>query len=112
VLRVYDQRIRCQKLPADAQGSLSVVLRPEALGLTIEPNSGVAARVVGLSYIGPIVRYELKVAQDDSDLTVDVHNPSPEQFYEEGAQVSVLLPEEVPSALSPGRSTDRHPETA
>lgn len=98
-VEVFGQELETREIPPEADGSYSVVLRPEALSVDENPNNGVPARVVAMAYIGPLVRYDLIVERDETPLIVDVYNPSPEEFYEQGSRVSVQLPAEVPSVL-------------
>lgn len=97
---VFGQRIRSDSRPTDKAGELSVVLRPEAVRIDPDPGRGVPARILGIAYIGPLVRYDLIVERDETELIVDVYNPSPDQFYEQGARVSLDLPSSVPSLLA------------
>jgi hypothetical protein len=53
-----------------------------------------------LAYVGPIARYRVVVEGDGTELTVDLSNPGPDQFYAEGTEVRLRLPDEVPSLLS------------
>ena len=39
----------------------------------------------------------------NEELTIDLVNPGPDQFYAEGTAVSVQLPDQVPSLLSRAR---------
>jgi hypothetical protein len=56
--------------------------------------------VVRLAYIGPIARYTVVVSGDEeTELLVDLHNPGPEQFFSEGTEIYLLLPDEVPALL-------------
>jgi hypothetical protein len=45
------------------------------------------------------VRYTVAV-DTNTLLTVDLHNPGPDQFFAEGTDVSVQLPAEVPALLT------------
>ena len=100
VVRVLGQTIRSRRPPKNPQGPVSVVLRPEAMAIAASGDHGVPARVLNLAYVGPIARYRVQVERYDTALTVDLSNPGPDQFYEEGAQVRIQLPAEVPSLLS------------
>jgi len=100
IIQVLGQTIRSRRPPKNPQGPVSVVLRPEALAISNSGDHGVPARVRSLAYVGPIVRYRVQVERNDTELTVDLSNPGPDQFYEEGARVRIQLPAEVPSLLS------------
>ena len=100
VVRVLGQTIRSRRPPKNSQGPVSVVLRPEALAISSHGDHGVPARVINLAYVGPIARYRVQVERHDTELTVDLSNPGPDQFYEEGSQVRIQLPAEVPSLLT------------
>jgi iron(III) transport system ATP-binding protein len=100
VVRVFGQRVRSRRPPRNPSGPVSIVLRPEALQLVSGKDSGVSARVRTLAYVGPIARYRVAVENHAAELTVDLSNPGPDQFYAEGTQVKVRLPDEVPSLLS------------
>jgi iron(III) transport system ATP-binding protein len=100
VVRAFGQTIRSRRPPNNPQGPVSIVLRPEALAISNSGDHGVPARVLNLAYVGPIARYRVQVERYDTELTVDLSNPGPDQFYEEGAQVRIQLPTEVPSLLT------------
>ena len=100
VVRVFGQTIRSRRPPRNPAGAVSIVLRPEALELVGRDDAGVPARVRTLAYVGPIARYRVAVEGDGTELTVDLSNPRPDQFYEEGTEVRLRLPDEVPSLLS------------
>ncbi len=97
-IRVFGQTIRSRRPPRDPEGRTSIVLRPEALQIAKANGHGVPARVRTLAYIGPLVRYTVAV-EDGTELTVDLSNPGPDEFFSEGTPVSVQLPDEVPSLL-------------
>jgi iron(III) transport system ATP-binding protein len=99
VVRVFGQQVRSRRPPRQPGREASLVLRPEALRLESASAEGVPGRVQTLAYVGPLVRYTVAV-QDGQLLTVDLHNPSPDQFFAEGTPVSVRLPAEVPALLS------------
>jgi hypothetical protein len=73
-------------------------LRPEALEIDKPNPDGVEAYVLTLAFTGPLVRYTIRT-KDGTALTVDLHNPGPDQFFPEGTQVALKLPEEVPALL-------------
>jgi iron(III) transport system ATP-binding protein len=100
VVRVFGQTVRSRRPPRNPAGAVSIVLRPEALELVGGHGAGVPARVRTLAYVGPIARYRVVVEGDGTELTVDLSNPRPDQFYEEGTEVGLRLPDEVPSLLS------------
>ncbi|GMR10283.1 MAG: ABC transporter ATP-binding protein [Anaerolineae bacterium] len=100
VIRVLGQEIHSQQPPADPSASISVVLRPEAIGITIGGKGGIPARVRTLAYVGPLLRYTVAVEGDGTVLMVDLSNPRADEFYEEGTDVRVDLPKEVPALLS------------
>jgi ABC-type Fe3+/spermidine/putrescine transport system ATPase subunit len=92
--------VRSRRPPRNPAGTVSIVLRPEALELVGGHGAGVPARVRTLAYVGPIARYRVVVDGDGTELTVDQSNPGPDQFYAEGTEVRLRLPDEVPSLLS------------
>jgi len=100
IVRVLGQTIRSRRPPKSAGGPVSIVLRPEAMAISSSGDHGVLARVRSLAYVGPIARYRVQVEGDGTELIVDLSNPRPDQFFEEGAQVKIQLPAEVPSLLS------------
>jgi hypothetical protein len=51
-----------------------------------------------MAFTGPLVRYTIRT-NDGTLLTVDLHNPGPDQFFAEGTPVSLKLPAEVPALL-------------
>lgn len=104
IVRVFGQTIRSRRPALHADNTTSLVLRPEALRLAPEGADGAPARVVNMTYVGPMARYQVTVenAMQDDDtplLTVDVYNPGPDQFFAEGTAVTLQLPEEVPALL-------------
>jgi ABC-type Fe3+/spermidine/putrescine transport system ATPase subunit len=100
VVKVFGQTVRSRRPPRNPAGTVSIVLRPEALELVAGHDAGVPARVRTLAYVGPIARYRVVVEGDGTELTVDLSNPGPDQFYAEGTEVRLRLPDEVPSLLS------------
>jgi len=100
VVKVFGQTVRSRRPPRNPAGAVSIVLRPEALELVGGHDVGVPARVRTLAYVGPIARYRVVVEGDGTELTVDLSNPGPDQFYAEGTEVRLRLPDEVPSLLS------------
>jgi iron(III) transport system ATP-binding protein len=99
-VRVFGHTLRSRRPPRNPAGPVSIVLRPEALQLASSADAGVPARVRTLAYVGPIARYRVLVEGAGTELTVDLSNPGPDEFYAEGTQVKVRLPAEVPSLLS------------
>ena len=99
-IRVLGQIIHSQQPPANPSAAISVVLRPEAIGITSGGKGGIPARVRTLAYVGPLLRYTVAVEGDGTELMVDLSNPRSDEFYEEGAAVSIDLPKEVPALLS------------
>jgi iron(III) transport system ATP-binding protein len=98
VVRAFGKTIRSRR-PARKEGpETTMVLRPEALHLTAGHNGGVPGRILTLAFVGPLVRYTVTV-NDGILLTVDLHNPGPDEFFPEGTEVSVQLPDEVPALL-------------
>lgn len=97
-VRVFGQTVRSRHAPPNLNRQASVVLRPEALGIADADQAGVPARVLTLAYIGPLARYEVAL-EDGTELTIDLTNPGPDQFYAAGTAVTVQLPEEIPSLL-------------
>jgi iron(III) transport system ATP-binding protein len=98
VVRVFGQTVRSRRPPRQANGA-SLVLRPEALRVDKAGAAGVPGHVQTLAFVGPLVRYTIAV-HDGTVLTVDLHNPGPDQFFAEGTPVSVQLPAEVPALLA------------
>jgi iron(III) transport system ATP-binding protein len=96
---VLGQTLRSRRPPTSADDGVSVVLRPEALSVCEHNDTDVSARVVTMSFLGPLIRYVIGVDSGPA-LTVDVHNPGPEDFHAEGSPVSLQLPDEVQALLS------------
>jgi len=98
-VRVFGQTLRSRRPPREAGQPIALVLRPEALRIDrAESGDGVSARVLTQAFVGPLVRYTVAVA-DGAVLTVDLHNPAPDQFFDEGTPVRLRLPAEVPALL-------------
>jgi len=98
-VRVFGQTLRSRRPPREAGRPIALVLRPEALRIDpAESGDGVSARVLTQAFVGPLVRYTVAVA-DGAVLTVDLHNPAPDQFFDEGTPVRLRLPSEVPALL-------------
>jgi ABC-type Fe3+/spermidine/putrescine transport system ATPase subunit len=100
VIRVFGYEIHSQQPPPDPDGPISVVLRPEAIGITSGSEGAIPARVLTHAYVGPLLRYTVAVEGDGTEIMVDLSNPGLDEFYEEGAAVSIVLPKEVPALLS------------
>jgi ABC-type Fe3+/spermidine/putrescine transport system ATPase subunit len=99
-IRVFGQTLRSRRPPLHTANSTALVLRPEALRIGPEGAGGTPARVVTMTYVGPIARYVVAVDGEAVQLlTVDLYNPGPEEFFAEGTVVSLQLPEEVPALL-------------
>ncbi len=99
-IRVLGQVIHSQQPPENPEAAISVVLRPEAIRITGRSKEGIPARVRTLAYVGPLLRYTVAIEGDGTELMVDLSNPAAEEFYEEGAEVSIELPKEVTALLS------------
>ncbi|MFQ5944344.1 MAG: ABC transporter ATP-binding protein [Anaerolineales bacterium] len=99
-ISVLGHKIHSLQPPEDPKAPISVVLRPEAIGISSENAGGIPARVRTLAYVGPIMRYTVAVEGDGTELMVDLSNPGSDEFYEEGTAVSIELPKEVPALLS------------
>ena len=97
-VRVLGQTVRSRRPPRNPESQVSIVLRPEALRIDKASEMGVPARVITMAFTGPIARYTVAV-DTGTVLTVDLPNPSPEQFFAEGTPVALLLPAEVPALL-------------
>jgi iron(III) transport system ATP-binding protein len=99
-IRVFGQTLRSRRPPLHSDNTTALVLRPEALRLLPDGAPGTPARVVTMTYVGPIARYVVAVgAEEEQLLTVDLYNPGPEEFFPEGTTVSLQLPDEVPALL-------------
>lgn len=97
-VKVLGQIIHSRRPPKAAAQEVSVVLRPEAMDIVPADKQGVSASVLTLAFTGPVARYT--VATDEGIiLLVDLPNPGPDQFFEEGTKVKVKLPKEVPALL-------------
>jgi iron(III) transport system ATP-binding protein len=96
---LFGQTLRSRRPPDNTDDGVSVVLRPEALGVCEHNDSDVSARVVTMSFLGPLIRYVIGV-DHGPELTVDVHNPGSDDFHAEGSPVSLQLPDEVQALLS------------
>jgi iron(III) transport system ATP-binding protein len=97
-IRVSGQVLQSRQPPRDPRVGLAVVLRPEALRLAADGETGVPGRIVSTVFVGPLVRYTVAV-NDGTQLVVDHHNPAPHAFHADGTAVMVKLPGEVPSVL-------------
>jgi iron(III) transport system ATP-binding protein len=97
-IRLFGETIRSLRPLKNPQAKASIVLRPEALQIDKASSHGVPARVRTLAFTGPIVRYTI-AAEGDTVLIIDLPNPGPDQFFEEGTEVSLQLPKEVPALL-------------
>jgi iron(III) transport system ATP-binding protein len=97
-VEIFGKTIRSRRPPKNPNGEVSIVLRPEALKLTTAGEAGVPVTVLTLAFTGPLARYNVR-ASDGTLLMVDLHNPAPDEFYEEGRQVRLVLPESVPALL-------------
>jgi iron(III) transport system ATP-binding protein len=97
-VQVFGQTIHSRRPPQQSGQSVSAVLRPEAMKLSSSNESGVIVSVIDQSYIGPMIRYRV-MTPDETVVTVDVHNPGPEEFFEAGTAVSLHLPREIPALL-------------
>jgi len=97
-VRVFGQTIRSRRPPKNPENQISVVLRPEALHIAKAGEAGVPAQVITMAFTGPIARYTVAV-KDGTELTVDLPNPGPDQFFPEGTSVTLQLPAEVPALL-------------
>jgi iron(III) transport system ATP-binding protein len=98
LVRVFGQLLRSRRPPRQAGPETSLVLRPEAMQVTKAGGPGVPGHVLTSAFVGPLVRYTVAL-EGGAVLTVDLHNPGPEQFFAEGTAVAVQLPQEVPSLL-------------
>jgi iron(III) transport system ATP-binding protein len=98
IVRVFGQTLCSRRPPQNPNNKVSVVLRPEALRIEKAGEGGVPARVRALAFTGPIARYTVAV-DDGTELTVDLHNPDPDDFFAEGTSVVLHLPAEVPALL-------------
>ena len=83
------------------QSSIAAVLRPEALkfhnGADGPAAEGIAARVQSFAFLGALIRYTVVVEEASApgqELTIDLHNPHPEQFYTLGSLVHIQLPQD------------------
>jgi hypothetical protein len=99
VVRVFGQTLRSRRPPRQSGPAATLVLRPEAMRVDKAGGSGVPGRVQTMSFVGPLVRYTVALG-DSTLLTVDLHNPGPDQFFAEGTPVTVQLPAEVPALLT------------
>ena len=97
-VRLFGKNIWSARPPKNPDGKLSVVLRPEALEIDHLKTPGVEAHVLTMAFTGPLVRYTIRT-NNGTVLTVDLHNPNPDQFFAEGTPVSLKLPEQVPALL-------------
>jgi spermidine/putrescine ABC transporter ATP-binding subunit len=95
---VFGRTIRSRRPPRNPENQISIVLRPEALRIEKAGGAGVPAQVLTMAFTGPIARYTVTV-DDGTELTVDLPNPGPDQFFAEGKSVTLQLPPEVPGLL-------------
>ncbi len=98
-VQALGQTIRSRRAPARSNDSVSIVLRPEAIEIDRSDDAGVPAHVLTLAFTGPLVRYTVRT-DDGTVLTVDLPNPAPDQFFEEGTRVTLRFPTEVPALLA------------
>lgn len=97
-VRILGETIRSRR-PLNKSGTeVSIVLRPESLQIEKAGKHGVPARISTLAFTGPFIRYTI-ATEGDIVLIVDLPNPGPDQFFDEGTQVSLQLPKEVPALL-------------
>jgi ABC-type Fe3+/spermidine/putrescine transport system ATPase subunit len=97
-VRFLEETILSRRPLNNPGADVSIVLRPEALDIDKAGGRGVSAHVRTLAFTGPIVRYTV-ATEGDMILIIDLPNPGPDQFFEEGTPVTVKLPEEVPALL-------------
>jgi len=97
-IQVYGQKIRSLRPFGGAGKKALLVLRPEALNLRKAGGTGTPVKVNTLAFTGPVARYTVTV-QAGTVLTVDISNPDPDQFFEEGSTATLILPREVPALL-------------
>jgi iron(III) transport system ATP-binding protein len=97
-VRFLGEMIRCRRPLDNPRSDASIVLRPEALQIEKADGRGVPARVRTIAFTGPIVRYTV-ATEGEIVLTIDLPNPGPDQFFEEGTQVTLQLPDEIPALL-------------
>jgi iron(III) transport system ATP-binding protein len=95
---VLGQTLHSCRPPRSTGNGVSVVLRPEALHIRAHDDKGVSARVITMSFLGPLIRYTVGV-DNGPELIVDMHNPSADDFFAEGTAVSLQLPDEVEALL-------------
>jgi ABC-type Fe3+/spermidine/putrescine transport system ATPase subunit len=83
------------------KSAIAAVLRPEALklhnGAGISGPDQIPARVQTFAFLGALIRYTVIVEDASSpaqELTIDLHNPQPDQFYAPGSLVHIQLPTE------------------
>jgi len=97
-VRFFGETIH-SRCPLNNPGAdVSIVLRPEALNIEKAGGRGVPAHVRTLAFTGPIVRYTV-ATEGDMVLIIDLPNPGPDQFFDEGTPVTIQLPDEVPALL-------------
>jgi iron(III) transport system ATP-binding protein len=97
-VKVLGLMLHCSRPCRGNNRQVAVVLRPEALSLGKVGDQGLPARVLTLAFTGPVARYTVSI-NDGIVLTVDIANPSPDQFFEQGSEVTLHLPKEIPSVL-------------
>jgi iron(III) transport system ATP-binding protein len=98
IVRLYDQIIQSRTPVNHNESGISVVLRPETLRITQKDDEGIPARVVSAAFLGPLLRYTVVIG-NEHELTVDMYNPDPNEFFSQGAAVNLRVPKEVPSLL-------------
>jgi iron(III) transport system ATP-binding protein len=97
-VRFLEETIHSRRPLKNPGAEVSIVLRPEALEIEEASGSGVPAHVRTIAFTGPIVRYTV-VTEGDMELMIDLPNPRPDQFFDEGTKVTVQIPKEVPALL-------------
>ena len=99
MVSVLGQTLHSCRPPGNTGNGVSVVLRPEALHIRARDDEEVSARVVTMSFLGPLIRYTIGV-DNGPELIVDMHNPGADDFFAEGTAVSLQLPDKVEALLS------------
>jgi iron(III) transport system ATP-binding protein len=98
-VQYFGKTISTKRLLNKNVSEVHVVFRPESLRISRAEDPGVPARVLTVAFLGPLVRYTVKV-DNGPELIVDMHNPDEDDFFAEGTTVAVHPPDKVAPLLS------------
>ena len=99
-VRVLGQVIHSQQPPANPNAAISAVLRPEAIKITGAGKGESPLECARWHTSDPSYATRWQSRGMEPSFWSIFSNPDAEEFYEEGAAVSIELPKEVPALLS------------